>query len=387
MTVDSTGKSCVLSTRSFVLLSLFGLLCLSASPARSQQPTAQNAEGSVARSPAPATTSAIPAQSDPQAGPQAAQPSNPQASATITGKVIDQSGTTILGAKVALSRGDQSISQEVLTNEDGLFAFTGLPPGPFHVTISSPGLTPQSFDDTLQPGQTYKFPLVMMTVATQVTEVHVTLTQEEIATQEVKEEEKQRVLGFIPNYFVTFAPSAQPLPHKLKFHMAWKSASDPFTLGAVGALAGFEQATNKYKDYGQGFKGYSKRYGANYANVAAGTFISNAILPSLFKQDPRYFYRGTGSTRSRILYALRSAFVSRSDSGRWEPNYSDIIGSAATGGIANLYYPRRNRGGGLLLSVMFTRIGEITAASLFDEFLGPKFTSHVASQSSPSDQP
>lgn len=366
-------------------MSVFGLLCLSASPAHSQQPAAQNAEGSTAPLPEPAA-SANPVQSNPQAGPQA-QPSNPQAPGSISGRVIDQSGVAIEGAKVTLTREDPPTAQELFTDDDGHFSFASEVPGPFHLTISSPNLTPQTFDDTLQPGQAYTFPLVMMTVATQVTEVHVTLTAEEVATLEVKDEEKQRVLGIVPNYFVSFTPNAQPLPHKLKYHMAWKSASDPFTLGAVGALAGFEQGTNKWKTYGQGFKGYSKRFGANYADVAVGTFLSNAVLPSLFKQDPRYFYQGTGSTRSRLLHALRSAFVSKSDDGHWGPNYSDLIGSAATGGIANLYHPAANRGIGLVFSTMLTRIGEITAASLFDEFLGPKFTSHVAAQSSSSGQP
>ena len=353
-----------------VWLSLLCVLCALPTPARSQQP-AQNSEVSSPELPSTQTP----------AGPEAAQPSNPQAPGSISGKVIDQTGVSITGAKVTLTRDNPSTAQDLFTDDDGLFAFASVAPGPFHLTISSPNLTPQTFDDTLQPGQAYTFPLVMLSVATQVTEVHVNLSPEEVATLEVKDEEKQRVLGIVPNYFVSFSPNPESLPQKLKYHLAWKSASDPFTLGAVGALAGVEQATNKWKSYGQGVKGYSKRFGANYADVAIGTFMSNAILPSIFKQDPRYFYKGTGSKRSRVLYALRSAFVAKSDDGRWVPNYSDLIGSAITGGIANAYHPASNRGVGLVFSTMLTRIGEITAASLFDEFLGPKFTSHVPASS------
>lgn len=355
-----------------VWLSLLCVLCALPTPARSQQPV----QGPEVSAPELPNTQAA-------AGPlqTAAQPSNPQAPGSISGKVIDQTGVAISGAKVTLTRGEPPASQELFTNDDGQFSFASVAPGPFDLAISSPNLTSQTFDDTLQPGQAYTFPLVMLTVATQVTEVHVTLSPEELATLEVKDEEKQRVLGIIPNYFVSFSPNPESLPQKLKFHLAWKSASDPFTLGAVGALAGAQQATNKWKSYGQGFKGYSKRFGASYGDVAIGTFMSNAILPSVFKQDPRYFYKGTGSTRSRVLYALRTAFVAKSDSGRWVPNYSDLVGSAITGGISNAYHPASDRGVGLVLSTMLTRIGEITVASLFDEFLGPKFTHNIPARS------
>ena len=223
----------------------------------------------------------------------------------------------------------------------------------------------------------------MLTVATQVTEVRVGITPQQEARYEVQEEEKQRVFGIIPNYFVTYVQNPAPLPAKSKFHLAWKSATDPVTLGAVGALAGLEQATNKWKNYGQGAQGYAKRFGASYADVAAGTFLGNAILPSVFKQDPRYFYKGPNhSTHSRVLRALGGAFIARSDSsGKWEPNYSNIIGSMAAGGISNLYYPSNRRGLGLVFSTAAIRLGEITAANFFEEFLSARLTPSVSAQS------
>jgi hypothetical protein len=308
-------------------------------------------------------------------------PTIPGTPGSITGKVIDQSGVAISGAKITLSRGEPSIAQEIFTDENGQFAFAVVPPGPFHLAISSPDLTSQTFDDTLQPGQACTLPLVMLTVAGQVTEVRVTLSRQEQAELEAKDEEKQRVFGFIPNFYVSYVPNPAPLTRKLKFQMALKSASDPFTMGGVGALAGIEQATNKWKEYGQGAQGYAKRYGASYADVAAGTFIGNAILPVVFKQDPRYFYRGRGSKRSRILHAIAGTFEARSDNGDWEPNYSNVLGSVAAGGISNLYYPSNRRGVGLVFSTAAVRLGEITAASLFEEFLGPKFTSNVPTRS------
>ena len=312
---------------------------------------------------------------------QTTQPAtSPQTSASISGKVIDQSGVAISGAKITLSRGEPSVAQEIFTDENGQFAFAVVPPGPFHLTISSPDLTPQTFDDTLQSGQTYTLPLVMLTVAAQVTEVRVTLSPQEQAELEAKDEEKQRVFGIIPNFYVSYAPNPAPLTRTLKFQMALKSATDPFTLAGVGALAGIEQATNKWKQYGQGAQGYGKRYGASYADVAAGTFIGNALLPVVFKQDPRYFYKGKSSKRSRLFHAIAGTFVARSDNGNWGPNYSNVLGSMAAGGISNLYYPSNRRGVGLVFSTAAIRLGEITAASLFEEFLGPKLTSNVPAQ-------
>ena len=61
-----------------------------------------------------------------------------------------------------------------------------------------------------------------------------------------------------------------------------------------------------------------------YADLVSGTFIGGAILPSLFKQDPRYFYKGTGSRKSRFFYAIANSVICKGDNGRWQPNYSNI---------------------------------------------------------------
>jgi len=144
---------------------------------------------------------------------------------------------------------------------------------------------------------------------------------------------------------VTYIPNAVPLTSKQKFKLAWKTVIDPFTLVAVAGAAGVEQAQDHFAEYGQGAQGYAKRFGAGYADTASGVFIGAALLPSLLKQDPRYFYKGTGSTRSRALYAIANSFVCKGDNGRWQTNYSNILGSLAAGGISNLYYPRQDRNG------------------------------------------
>ncbi|MGA8409881.1 MAG: hypothetical protein WB680_22100, partial [Candidatus Acidiferrales bacterium] len=213
-------------------------------------------------------------------------------------------------------------------------------------------------------------------VATAITEVRVTpLSPVELAEAQLKEEEKQRVFGVLPNFYVTYVSDAAPLTSKQKFKLAWRSSIDPVTFAVTGAVAGLQQAQNDYSGYGQGAAGYGRRYGAAYGNAVAGTFIGGAILPSLLKQDPRYFYKGTGTTRSRVLYAIANAVICKGDNGRWQANYSAIIGSLAAGGISNLYYPAQNRdGAALTFENTLIGIGESAAVNIIQEFIVPRFT-------------
>ena len=140
-------------------------------------------------------------------------------------------------------------------------------------------------------------------------------------------------------------------------------------------MAGLDQAGDRWGAYGQGAQGYAKRYGASYANLATETFIGGAILPSLLKQDPRYFYKGSGSKRSRILYAIANAVICKGDDGHWQANYSSILGSLAAGGISNLYYPPKNRDGAeLTFENALIGIGESAAANIFQEFVVRRLT-------------
>ncbi|HKV25578.1 MAG TPA: carboxypeptidase-like regulatory domain-containing protein [Candidatus Acidoferrum sp.] len=311
----------------------------------------------------------------PQPAAQATLPTNPQAKASISGKVVDQSGTSIAGAKVSLTLGNSSISQGAVTDNNGQFTFADLSPGPYHLEISSAGLTPQSFDGTLTPGEAYAMPLVMLTVAVQETTVRVGITPVQQASMEVQDEEKQRLFGVIPNFFVTYAKHPAPLTTKMKFQLAWRSSIDPFTLLSVGAVAGGEQAVNQWAGYGQGAQGYAKRFGATYADVFVGTYLGGAVIPSLLKQDPRYYYRGRGSTRSRFLHALTSTIICPGDNGHLQPNYSNILGAAAAGGVSTLYAPSNGRSAAnIVLTTTLIRIGETAVADMFQEFLIPKLT-------------
>jgi len=273
-----------------------------------------------------------------------------------------------------LSQGGPS-EPEAVTNGDGLFAFTSIPPGPFQLTISSEGLASQQLSGTLLSGQAYQTPVIKLAIPTQVTEVHVGLPPEQLAQVQIKEEEKQRVLGVIPNFYVSYLPNAAPLTPKQKFELAWKSASDPVTLAGVGFLAGLGQAGDRWGAYGQGAQGYAKRFAATYGDVFVATFVGGAVMPSILKQDPRYFYKGTGSKRSRFFYALASSIMCKGDNGHWQPNYSNMIGSLAGAGAETLYLPANDRrGGDFVVSSALIRLGETSLAGVLQEFVFPKLT-------------
>ncbi len=272
----------------------------------------------------------------------------------------------------------QSPSQQVLTGDNGQFSFANIAPGAFQLTITFPGFSPQTSSGILAPGEVHLVPQIALAVASNVTDVQVALSPVEIAEAQLKDEEKQRVLGFIPNFYVTYDPHPLSLTPKQKFELAWKTTIDPVTFVIVGGIAGVQQAENTFSGYGQGAQGYAKRYGASYADLAIGTFIGSAILPSVLKQDPRYFYKGSGGTRSRILYAIANAVICKGDNGRWQVNYSNILGSLAAGGISNLYYPAQNRNGAALtFENAAIGIGATAAANIVEEFLMRKLTPNL----------
>lgn len=298
---------------------------------------------------------------------------------SIGGTVVDQSGAVVAGARVGLTGGDQS--QEMISGGDGQFSFANVAPGAFQLTITAAGFATQTSSGILGSGETSVVPRVALPVATAISEVQVSLTQTEVADEEIKVEEKQRVLGVVPNFYVSYVPDAVSLTSKQKFELAWKTTVDPVTFLVNGVFAGVEQAENIFSGYGQGPQGYAKRYGAGYADTVAGTFIGSAILPSLLKQDPRYFYKGSGGKRSRILYAIGNAFICKGDNGRWQANYSNILGSLAAGGISNLYYPTQDRNGvGLTFENAGIGIGASAVANLFQEFVVRKLTPKVTSR-------
>jgi Carboxypeptidase regulatory-like domain len=305
----------------------------------------------------------------------AKDPSQPAAPATITGTVFDTNGDVLQGARAVLAG---PAGQRVLkSGPDGQFTFSGLPPGIYKLTVTRANMSPyESAGITLHAGDTHFLPNVVLAFTTGVTAVRVFASQQQIAEQDVHIEESQRVLGVIPNFYSAYNWNAPPLDARQKFALAFRSEIDPITFAGAAAVAGAEQYQKMYPGYGTGFSGFGKRFGAQYTNDFASRMIGSALLPSLFHQDPRYFYKGTGSTHSRVLYAIKSAFICRGDNGRNEFDFSHILGDFAAGGLANLYYPESSEGAGLIATNALIEIAGMAGTNLLREFLLPGLTTH-----------
>jgi hypothetical protein len=193
--------------------------------------------------------------------------------------------------------------------------------------------------------------------------------EQEAAERQLKKEEQQHLLGVIPSFNVVYGSYAPPLSPKQKFELAFKGSINPYQFVAVGIVAAFGQAQNNFPEYGQGWKGYAKRYGAGYLDSFDGNMIGNAALPVLLHQDPRYYRMGTGSKKKRFLYAVALVAVSKGDNGKWQPGYSNILGNLAAGGISNLYYPASDRGFGLTVERGMTVTAEGAFGNLLQEFV------------------
>jgi hypothetical protein len=294
----------------------------------------------------------------------------------ITGTVTDVNDDPVPSATVVLEGPAPAAPRTVVSNDNGFFEFSDLAPGiAYHVTISAPGFgTWPSPAVILKPGETLILTGSKLQIAQAQTTVSVIYSAEEVATEQVKIEEQQRVLGIIPNFYVVYDQHAEPLTAKLKFRLAFRTSIDPFTITGVGVLAAINQAGDT-PNYGQGWGAYGERYGAAAADGISDIMIGGAILPSLLHQDPRYFYQGTGTNKSRALHALFSPFVCRGDNGRPQPNYSTIGGDLFSAALANAYYPASDRGARQTFDTVLINTAERMFTALAQEFIVGKLTS------------
>jgi hypothetical protein len=306
-------------------------------------------------------------------------PAQTAATAVLTGIVTDTDGAAIANARVTLTRTTPQDGQPpvvVPTASDGVFFLPNLPPGPFQLSVAASGFASQQTSGTLQPGQQLQLPTFVLGAAS-TTSIDVLADRTQIAQAEVKVEEKQRVLGAIPNFYVVYDPNPAPLNPRQKSQLALRTLIDPVNLVLNGATAGVQQATHTYA-WQLGADGYAKRYAAVFGTFLTSDLLTNAVLPILFHQDPRYYYKGTGSIRSRAGYAIANAVICKGDNGHWQANYSGILGGLAASGIANAYYPAVNRAGAGLTfenAAIGTGLGAI--ANLFEEFVVRKLTPRI----------
>ena len=293
---------------------------------------------------------------------------------SILGTVVDTSDDPIPGATVVL-QGPAGDRLTVVTKDDGGFAFHQATSGiAYHITVTAEGFAEWSSSVTVEPGQEKTITDVKLRILAVQRAVTVNYSSKEVATQQVKAEEQQRIFRFIPNIYVVYDPHPEPLTAKMKFHLAYKGLTHPTFFGLEAAWAGIEQAANT-PDWPQNAKGYGERFGANLAGGVTEGLFANAILPSLLHQDPRYFYQGTGTKGSRAWHAFLAPFVCKGDNGRSQPNYSQMGGLLISASLSNAYYPESNRGAGLVARNFGTNMGIHVALGLAQEFLLSKVTS------------
>ena len=297
--------------------------------------------------------------------------------ATISGIVLDIREALVPGAHVTLTDKAGTEERSTTSANDGSFLFSDVPAGNYEIRIAAAGLL--TFISDIIPirnEERYQLPHIALPVVAEF-DVEVTVTEDQLAEEQVHLAIKQRTLGVIPNFYTSFIWNAAPLKARHKFHLATRSVIDPMTFVTTLAIAGEEQYRNKYPDYGDGAEGFAKRFGAAYGDVVIGRMIGGAILPSLFRQDPRYFYQGTGSITSRAWHAVSSAVICRGDNGRLQPNYSHVLGNFAAGGISNLYRPDDDRGVGLAINNALLHTAANAASNLLREFVLRGITTNV----------
>jgi hypothetical protein len=344
------------------------LLCMIPASAPAQQPsTARKISRSLPDTPIPNSSPQNPARQTPPA----------EGSASVAGTVLDVSGAGVAGAEVSLAHGDGSQLHTMVSEADGEFSFTKIPPGPYLVTVYAKGFAPfTSAEFVVAVEQAYEVPNVSLSIATANIEVTVRPT-DLIAAEQMRAEEKQRLIGVIPNFYTSYIFDAAPLTVKQKFSLALRGTFDPVSMLGVGFAAGIEQATNAYSGYGQGAAGYSKRFAAKFADGRSSDFLTHAVFPALLHQDPRYYYQGSGSVKSRLMHAVSSAFVTRSDGARAVPNYSYFLGDLSSAALSNLYYPRANRGAHLVFTNAAVGLAGRVGTNLAREFLSKHLTTNV----------
>ena len=181
--------------------------------------------------------------------------------------------------------------------------------------------------------------------------------------------ESKRIFGIIPNFRTS--PSLEnyePLRPAAKFKIAAQDSFDRGTVALAAVFAGDSQLTNATPSFGQGAAGYGRYFATAYADFVIGNFMTEGIYPTLLHQDPRYFRKGTGSGRGRLVYAVKQIFWTHKDSsGGTQFNYSEWLGNSTAVAISNAYYPD-NRTASDAVGKLAVQIGVDTASNILKEF-------------------
>jgi len=294
----------------------------------------------------------------------------------IQGTVLDERGSTVPGAAVTVTNINTGETYTTESNSVGTYSFSALEAGDFALLVSAQGFSSfRSQRITLSSNQTLLVPEITLHLAAVSSETEVTASKREIAEAQMKSEVKQRLLGFLPNYYVVYFKDPAPLNAGQKMRLAFRLAVDPVTFGLAAVQAADETNSKDYEAYGAGAEGFAKRYAAAYADGFIGTVIGSGLLHAVLRQDPRYYYKGSGTVRARALYALSWSFRCKGDNGKWQVSYSSLLGDIASSGISGLYYPKGISAG---QAAKYTALSLASQGvnALFQEFLFRKITTH-----------
>lgn len=299
------------------------------------------------------------------------------AAASITGTVLDSNHEVLPGARVMAAGLSTSAIRAVEAGSNGQFALIGLPPDTYELKVTAPGMNPFTSSEISVHGGETRLVSVTLSIFGGATSITVSGDQQALAEQQVEIAMRQRIGGILPNFYSSYDWNAPPMGTKQKLKLSFRSIIDPVSFLTIAGTAGVQHYRNTFPAYGGGIEGYGKRYAVNLADNATGVLLSRGVYPSVFHQDPRYFYKGTGSSHSRLLYAISSAVIARGDDGRWRPNYSHVLGNFSAAGISNLYYPASDRGASLVLFNGLASTASNAFSNVLREFLFKKVTSHV----------
>lgn len=312
----------------------------------------------------------------------AAQASPADASANLSGVVLDMSGAAVAGADIGLLGADGVQQSAARSGANGEFTFT-VPPGSYRVVVSAVNFeTFQSPEIVLTAQQDYEMPKISLRVAPANTNLIVRPT-DVVAAAQVKAQEQQRIIGIVPNFYTSYIYYAAPLTVKQKFGLVSRNAFDPIEFLATSIDAGISQGVHRFPGYGTGGEGYARRWGAAFADTFTRNYLSYAVFPSLFHQDPRYFYQGSGSDGSRLLHALSFTVMLRGDKGQTMPNYSFFLGSVGSALLSNAYYPREDRTARVMLINVGISVVSRAGVAVLREFVSKRYTTNVPGDGKP----
>jgi hypothetical protein len=302
-------------------------------------------------------------------------PAAAEQTGSLAGVVTDEAGDSV-PASVRLS-GMAGLAVDTAADANGRFSFVNVAPGNLDLVVTAPGFVAETIAVRVSGGALTTVPTVRLRLMFNAAVV-VTPSRVDVAERQIQDEEHQRVLGVLPNFYVSYTPDAAPLVPRQKFELWWRSRVDPIEFANASWVAGLEQARHDFPGFGDGTAGYAKRFAAVYATESTQRLFTRVVMPSIFKQDPRYFFKGEGPVRSRALYAVSRSVLKKGDNGHWQPNVSAVAGHFAGAAVSNFYYPAADRNSaGLIAENVGIGLAATAGENLAQEFLWNKLTTRA----------